>query len=113
MKQNNFEKLLLDNKIIDYRNLYILVNKKNSFLPSLSILVMGLYKEKLVFFKVSTSYHLIKFIEEININEIDDINILNKRLDTIVSLTINKKIKSYYVVEHGKNLYSIKKLLKK
>ena len=113
MKKTNFEDLLLHNKIIDHRNLYVLVAKRRPIFPSLSILVMGLYKEKLVFFKISTSYRLIKFIEDIELKDINEFEIKTKTSNSILKIKVNKTMKNYDIVEHDKDVYSIKKILKK
>ena len=113
MKQNNFEKILLDNKIVDNRNLYVILVKKRALIPSFSIMVMGLYKDKLVFYKISTSYKLIKYISTIEIKNIDLIDIYNKHKETIMNIYLNKDKKSYYILENNKDIYSIKKTIKK
>ena len=75
--KNNFKKVLLDSKVTDYRELYAIVAKRRTLIPSFSIMVMGLHKDKLVFYKVSTSYKLIKFIESIELKDINEFETLN------------------------------------
>ena len=111
--KNNFKKDLLDSKVVDYRELYCIVAKRRALIPSFSIMVLGLNKDKFVFYKVSTSYKLIKEIETIDINDIDAIEIKSKGHDTILNIVINKEVRSYFVIENIKDLYSIKKNIKK
>ncbi len=113
MKKNNFEKDLLDNKIVDHRNLYVILVKKRSFIPSFSIMVMGLNKDELVFYKITTSYRLIKYVKSISLKNIEMLDINNKRSETILNIYLNKEKESYYVLEHNKDIYDIKKILKK
>ena len=111
--KNNFKKDLLDSKVVDYRELYCIVAKRRALIPSFSIMVLGLNKDKFVFYKVSTSYKLIKEIETIDINDIDAIEIKSKGHDSILNIVINKEVRSYFVIENIKDLYSIKKNIKK
>jgi hypothetical protein len=111
--KNNFKKDLLDSKVVDYRELYCIVAKRRALIPSFSIMVLGLNKDKFVFYKVSTSYKLIKEIEKIDINDIDAIEIKSKGHDSILNMIINKEVRSYFVIENIKDLYSIKKNIKK
>ena len=111
--KTNFKKVLLDSKVTDYRELYAIVAKRRTLIPSFSILVMGLNKDRLIFYKVSTSYKLIKFIESIEIKDINLLDIKTKGKETILNIHINKNIKSYFVYENVKDLYLIKKGMKK
>lgn len=113
MKENNFEKILLTHQIVDYRNLYSIVAKKRALIPSFSIMVMGLNKDKLIFYKISTAYRLIKYKYEIKVDDIESMNIKNRRRDTVMELLVNKELKKYFVLEHNKDIYTIKKILKK
>ena len=111
--KNNFKKDLLDSKVIDYRELYSIVAKRRTLIPSFSIMVMGLNKDKLVFYKVSTSYKLIKYIDSIDLKDIDLLDIKVRGKETILNIHINKTIKSYFVYENIKELHLIKKSMKK
>lgn len=111
--KNNFKKYLLDSKVVDYRELYCIVAKRRALIPSFSIMVLGLNKDQFVFHKVSTSYKLIKEIETIDIKDIDSLEIKPKGHDSILNIVINKEVKSYFVIENIKDLYSIKKNIKK
>lgn len=111
--KNNFKKVLLDSKVTDYRELYAIVAKRRTLIPSFSIMVMGLHKDKLVFYKVSTSYKLIKFIESIELKDINEFDIKTRGRETILNIYINKSIKSYFVYENIKELHLIKKSMKK
>ena len=110
-KQNKFEELLLHNKVVDHRNLYVILSRKRFIVPSFTIMVMGLYKEKLVFFKISTSYRLIKFIEDIEIKTIQEFNIKTKKVNPLLNIIINKKVYKYDLIENIKDIYSIKKII--
>ena len=111
--KNRFKQDLLELKIVDYRELYAIVAKRGTFIPSFSILVMGLNKDKLVFYKVSTSYKLIKFIESIELKDIDSMDIKVRGKDSILTIEVNKVKKSYFVYENIKELHLIKKSIKK
>ena len=111
--KNNFKKDLLDSKVVDYRELYCIVAKRRAIIPSFSIMVLGLNKDKFVFYKVSTSYKLIKEVETIDIKDIDSIEIKSKGHDSILNILIGKEVRSYFVIENIKDLYSLKKNIKK
>ena len=111
--KNNFKKELLDLKIVDHKELYCIVAKRRALIPSFSIMVMGLNKDKLVFYKVSTSYKLIKYIESIDLKDIELLDIKVRGKETILNIHINKTIKSYFVYENIKELHLIKKSIKK
>ena len=112
MKKTNFDELLLHNKIVDHRNLYVILSRKRLIIPSFSILVMGLYKEKLVFFKISTSYRLVKFVDEIPLKDIKEFIIKSKKIP-LLRIVTNNYLKQYDLIEHVKDIYSIEKLIKK
>ena len=111
--KNNFKKELLDLKIVDHKELYCIVAKRRALIPSFSIMVMGLNKDKLVFYKISTSYKLIKYIESIELKDIDSMEIKSKSNESILDIEVNKNIKSYFVIEKTKDLYLIKKSIRK
>lgn len=113
MKTNKFEELLLDNHIVDSRNLYVILVKKKLFFPSFKIMVMGLYKEHFVFHTISTSYKLKEHIIDIDVKTIQTIDVHKKSSELVLSLYLNKQRKDYLVLENQKNAYSIKKILKK
>lgn len=111
--KNNFNKLLLEHKIIDEREIYFVIVKKRDVFPSFKILVMGLNRDNLVIYQINTSYKLKSYIESINIKDIKMIDINNKRKDSVLNLYIFDKKKSYFILENVKNAHLLKKILKK